>query len=345
MAWLTGWGYRKSITLSRASGAVTNYQMKLLVGESSGAAGEDVDCGGLCLTDFDDIRFTKSDGTTLLDYWIESVSGTTPNQLATIWIEFDSIGTGATTFYMYYGKADAIAVSSGVNTFLFFDDFNALTDGDLNGQNGWSGSTAFDVQTSTKYEGAKSVSVASVVIGQIDKTLTVTSFNVFIQLAIRATHAGDASPIEFYLMEGTNQVVGIGIAVDKVKHLIAPPSWQDVMTAVDNTWYLVRVALDSASTHKIWIDNTLKSPASNANINNVSSTINKLRLEQYVSTVSAGYIDQIIVGQYLATEPAWGSWQSQEAAPTSGWAHKILGILPSKVMDVLVANISKILNT
>ena len=70
MAWLSNYSYRKSITLSRASGAVTNYQMKLLVGESSGATGEDVDCGGLCLSTFNDIRFTKSDGTTLLDYWI-----------------------------------------------------------------------------------------------------------------------------------------------------------------------------------------------------------------------------------------------------------------------------------
>jgi len=103
VAWLTGWTYRKSITLSRASGAVTNYQMKLLVGESAGATGEDVDCNGHVQTDFDDLRFTTSDGQTLLDYWIESITGTTPNQLATVWIEFDSIGTGATTFYMYYG--------------------------------------------------------------------------------------------------------------------------------------------------------------------------------------------------------------------------------------------------
>ena len=124
MAWLSNYSYRKSITLSRASGAVTNYQMKLLVGESSGATGENVDCGGKCLSTFNDLRFTKADGTTLLDYWIESISGTTPNQLATVWIEFDSIGTGATTFYLYYGNADATAVSSGANTFLFFDDFD-----------------------------------------------------------------------------------------------------------------------------------------------------------------------------------------------------------------------------
>ena len=117
MAWLSGYNYRKSITLSRASGAVSNYQMKLLLGESSGATGEDVDCGGYCLSSFNDLRFTSSDGTTLLDYWIESISGTTPNQLATVWIEFDSIGTGATTFYMYYGNSGASAVSNGTNTF------------------------------------------------------------------------------------------------------------------------------------------------------------------------------------------------------------------------------------
>jgi predicted GH43/DUF377 family glycosyl hydrolase len=105
MAWLSGYSYCKSITLSRASGAVTNYQMKLLVGESAGATGEDVDCNSHVQIGFHDLRFTKSDGTTLLDYWIESITGTTPNQLATVWIEFDSIGTGATTFYMYYGNA------------------------------------------------------------------------------------------------------------------------------------------------------------------------------------------------------------------------------------------------
>jgi predicted GH43/DUF377 family glycosyl hydrolase len=103
MAWLTGWTYRKPITLSHASGALTSYQMKLLVGESSGATGEAVDCNSHCLASFNDLRFTKSDGTTLLDYWIESITGSTPNQLATVWIEFDSIGTTDTTFYLYYG--------------------------------------------------------------------------------------------------------------------------------------------------------------------------------------------------------------------------------------------------
>ena len=73
---------------------------------------------------FNDIRFTKSDGTTTLPYYIESISGTTPNQLATARVKLDSVGTSETTFYMYYGKADALAGSSGADTFIFFDDFS-----------------------------------------------------------------------------------------------------------------------------------------------------------------------------------------------------------------------------
>jgi hypothetical protein len=139
MNWLTGWKYRKSITLSRASGAVTNYQMKILVGESSGASGDDVDCRGKCLSSFNDLRFTKADGVTLLDYWIESISGTTPNQLATVWVEFDSIETAATTFFMYYGNVSASAVSNGENTFPFFDDFSGAS---LDTEK-WEGSTGY----------------------------------------------------------------------------------------------------------------------------------------------------------------------------------------------------------
>jgi hypothetical protein len=137
VAWLSGWSYRKSITLKREAGAVTNYQMKLLVGESAGATGEDVDCNSHVQPDFDDLRFTTADGQTLLDYWIESITGTTPNQLATVWIEFDSIGTGDTTFYMYYGKADAVKGSHGKKTFLLFDDFLDAVNPVLKPTQGW----------------------------------------------------------------------------------------------------------------------------------------------------------------------------------------------------------------
>jgi len=306
------WLYRKSITLSRASGAVTNYQMKLLVGESAGATGENVDCGGKCNADFSDLRFTTSDGETLLDHYIESITGTTPNQLATVWIEFDSIGTGATTFYMLYGNDDSANGSNGTNTFIFFDDFNSLNDGALNGQNGWSGSTGFVVQAAVKYEGAKAVSVQNPTAAEISQTVSIGSFNMFVQAQIKAVDAGLTAPITLDLLEGFTLMTGIRISGDQLQHLITSATYQNVMAASDDTWYKIRIAIDGSTTHAIWINDVLKDPASHANQYEIMENISKIRIGSYNNPTAINYVDQIFVGQYLATGPAWGSWGDEE---------------------------------
>jgi hypothetical protein len=88
---------------------------------STGSAGDIVALHGHSLTDFGDVRFTRSDGVTLLDYWIESkVDG----DYAVFWVEVaDNLSTNPATIYIYYGKSDATATSNGDNTFLLFDDF------------------------------------------------------------------------------------------------------------------------------------------------------------------------------------------------------------------------------
>ena len=125
MSWLSGYTYQKKCTVvATTAGAQTNYQLELKVGESSGASGEAVDCESNCQDFPNDIRFTEEDGETKHDYWIESITGTTPNQLATVIIEVASIpASGAVDFYMYYGKSSDSGESSGDNTFEFFDDF------------------------------------------------------------------------------------------------------------------------------------------------------------------------------------------------------------------------------
>jgi hypothetical protein len=88
---------------------------------SVGSAGDTVALHGHSLTDFGDVRFTRSDGVTLLDYWMESkVDG----DHAVFWVEVaDNLSTNPATIYIYYGKSDATATSNGDNTFLLFDDF------------------------------------------------------------------------------------------------------------------------------------------------------------------------------------------------------------------------------
>jgi len=141
LGWLSGWSYRKShkITGSTA-GAVSNYQIPLTVHYGSGSdSGGDVYLNGKCRSDFGDIRFTDSDGVTLLPYWVEDK---VDSNYAKVWVKVPSIPASPSqaTIYIYYGNSSATSASSGVDTFVLFDDFDTLDTSkwDVNTLNGGS---------------------------------------------------------------------------------------------------------------------------------------------------------------------------------------------------------------
>jgi hypothetical protein len=156
MAWLSGYLYKKEITVSNADNSVT----WKLIGKTSDAVGEDVDCNGHCLDTFYDLRFTESDGTTIIPHYRDSVVDSGGTKLATVAIK----NTTETTAYMYYGKADATDSSSGANTFTQFDDFEWGNDGDPLSDDGggidWTitaaGSSKVEIDTAQKYSGTRS---------------------------------------------------------------------------------------------------------------------------------------------------------------------------------------------
>ncbi|MHA1771585.1 MAG: DUF2341 domain-containing protein [Candidatus Thorarchaeota archaeon] len=121
--WLKGWNYRRAINITGSKGAGSNYQIRITVHYSNGSfQGNDVFCNRLCQPDFGDIRFTRSDGITLLSYWIQNLR---PKGNATFWVKvIDNLETSK-IIYMYFGTDDYLGTtSSGENTFLLFDDFN-----------------------------------------------------------------------------------------------------------------------------------------------------------------------------------------------------------------------------
>lgn len=123
MSWLP-YIYRKKITIAGATGAGTNYQIPLNIGESSGATGAHFHLEGKALNFPNDLRFTRNNGVTLSDYWIEKITGTAPNRLASVWVEVpDDLGSSV-DICTYFGKANDTSASNGNNTFLFFDDFS-----------------------------------------------------------------------------------------------------------------------------------------------------------------------------------------------------------------------------
>lgn len=129
--------YKKRIPIAAtADGPLTNYQVKIVVNRSEGTDSAGVAyVGDRCLSTYADLRFTKRDGTTLLDYYVDS---NYTSSTATVWVEVDSIpATTGAVIFMYYGYASAGAVSSGANTFPYFQSFDSTTlGGALPG--GWS---------------------------------------------------------------------------------------------------------------------------------------------------------------------------------------------------------------
>jgi len=127
LIWLPGWEYRKlHEIIGSIAGAQTDYQVKIVVHYGSGVDNEEhVYLNGKCRTDFGDIRFTDSDGTTELSYWIEEkVDG----DYAIFWVKIPNIPASPDKkmIYIYYGNPEAITTSDGEATFILFDDFDVF---------------------------------------------------------------------------------------------------------------------------------------------------------------------------------------------------------------------------
>ena len=91
----------------------------------------DIDMGGKCEFDFDDVRFTDGDGVSLLSYW-KHQSGSS----ARFWVNVrDSLSIKNQTIYCYYGNPSANSLSNGSKVFPFFDDFDRADSGTIG--EGW----------------------------------------------------------------------------------------------------------------------------------------------------------------------------------------------------------------
>lgn len=109
VAWLSGWGSCKKIVLTAGySGKRIDYQLKMLVVHA-----RDMN------NDFSDIRFTDSDGKTVLDAWLQEK---TDGVSAVVWVEIPTTPEVGETrnLCMYYGNPDASEIWNGKNTFLSY---------------------------------------------------------------------------------------------------------------------------------------------------------------------------------------------------------------------------------
>jgi hypothetical protein len=124
--WLSGYSYRKSHVLLSSTNAGTDYQVKIQAYYGSGVDSlEKIYLESKCKTDFEDMAFTDSNGTTLLNYWMQEK--VTANY-AIFWIKITGdLGTANQTIYIYYGNSAATSSSDFDSTFVFGELFNNST--------------------------------------------------------------------------------------------------------------------------------------------------------------------------------------------------------------------------
>jgi hypothetical protein len=148
--WLDGWTYRKTHVITQKANAGTNYQVNITAHYGSGSdTGNTVYLNSHSQPDFDDVRFTESDGSTLLDYWREAYYN---GDNATFWVEIsDDLTAGDSTIYLYYGNATVSSASSITTTFPISDDFD---DGSFN-------TTTWNIIAGTPVESGGKLSVES----------------------------------------------------------------------------------------------------------------------------------------------------------------------------------------
>jgi LPXTG-motif cell wall-anchored protein len=118
-----------------SAGNQTDYQMKINVNYGNGEDSPgNIYCNGNCNADFSDIRFTDTDGSTYLDYWIDP-DNTVNGSYATIWVKIPGIPIGDNSTYVYinYGNPSAVTTSNEANTFVAAD-FTTFTKIDPNNQ-------------------------------------------------------------------------------------------------------------------------------------------------------------------------------------------------------------------
>ncbi|MEK7462460.1 MAG: DUF2341 domain-containing protein [Patescibacteria group bacterium] len=97
--------------------------------------------------DFDDLRFTSENGTTIIPHWIGS---STNSSAAEVWVKVPSLpAEGTANLFMYYNHPTATSSASVDNTFLAADDFE---DNDITEYSGQT--TLFGTAGTFAYDGA-----------------------------------------------------------------------------------------------------------------------------------------------------------------------------------------------
>jgi hypothetical protein len=336
-SWLTGWQYRKRHVINPASGAGTNYPVHITVYYGSGTDnGENVYLNGRCKSDFTDIRFTKSDGSTLLSYWMESVSS---GNYATFWVQVsDDLNTNPATIYIYYGNPSASRADDPQNIDLWqLREHQTMSTYYPNIAFTKTDSTTIRIDSNTG--GANSLGEGDIFIivprDWLNGKKVQINWNGYFSYA-QAREIANVVVLNTELNRkqslATNWIDAIYTNVKLVSYTSSGSSgwtgWQTTtsgtisISSFSNKYVtLVIRCADAWAGHTVMLDvNWIKILDSNNNVLKTYDFTNSVVME-----VTGTYEDYGLYRKYVSPEPSHGGWGSEEASVVgwlSGWPYR-----------------------
>lgn len=136
-------------------------------------------------------------------------------------------------------------------------NISALSNGDLNGQDGWSGDTDFDVQATNPYVGTKSIFTSGVMSGPVVRTITGTTEYDNLYLAFRregnSTGANQSSMIFKFRDSAVRQLCYVGLydKSNSIKIRAATGEGELIISDTDiDAWYVVQMQFNTLADGK-----------------------------------------------------------------------------------------------
>jgi len=292
-----------------------------IIGAGDGAIGRvyahsaysNVLLNGRCRSDFGDMRFTRSDGLTKLDYWVESyVNG----EYAFIWIEVDSIPAdpNKATIYAYYGKPDATSESNGDNTFSLFDNFDDNVINPAKWTTGVQNGAAIAEVNQRIQESGTATAQFWICVAYLQSILTFPSnFAVHvIKLSAGGSGTGYAMFITFRTAatEHMYYIDREGASITRRKNILGVDTQIEVITAATFSGQFNWKCLIGAAQIKWYEDDVLKSTD---NISWAGGANVRLRgAARAIGDTFTAYWDTIFVRNYVDPEPTHDVWGTEE---------------------------------
>lgn len=308
MSWLNrGWKYRKRVTITGETGAGTDYQVNLSIGDS---AGGDFSLEGNCSSFPNDIQVTDSNGMITQDYWVEDL---TVDPIS-MWVEVKASLESNVDVNVYYSNPRASSASDGDNTFLFFDDFSS----DTLSTYSTVGTVSYDGTNDWINLGADSnAHDAFIYKGSFGAAKTMTKIN------LGSSYVQDYPGVWGMLFKDGSNRIACGVqrgttitAIPRTQILIdggadyfhgetGTPDW--------STWYWSKIGRSGTDYKgKVWEVGTNEPDWQHTRT--MGSDIGNAGVGA-ASYEKASFVDLFIVAKYILTEPAFASAGAEELVP------------------------------